>query len=86
MALTSLTGSIAHIPYLGLSFPGHIVGLLHRGRLYRFTTYTGAATTALAINSSTVEWQLEDARHGLRHGEGHPLHLPGDGTLASPLQ
>ena len=66
MALTSLTGSIAHIPYLGLSFPGHIVGLLHRGRLYRFTTYTGAATTALAINSSTVEWQLEDARHGLR--------------------
>ena len=62
---TSLTASIAHIPYLGASFPGHIVGFLHDGTLYRFTTYTGAVTTTLAVNASLVEWELQDTRHGL---------------------
>ena len=41
---TSLTASVAIIPWLRTAFPGFIVGLWHEGMLYRFATYTGART------------------------------------------
>ena len=89
----SLTGSIARIPYLGLSFPGHIVGLKVGATLYRFTTYTGALTTRLEVNDEEVVWELQDASHGLeivvdRKGVGaevaEPLWGPRDGTTMTP--
>lgn len=62
---TSLVGSIAMIPWIGRSFRGFIVGLLHRGNLYRFATYTGAVTERLEIDADTVTWTIRDPLYRL---------------------
>ncbi len=77
---TSLTGSIAMIPWVRRAFRGFIVGLWHRGQLYRFATYTGARTDLLRVTDGGVEWVLSDARHRLeieaRRGRGGVLKGP----------
>lgn len=62
---TSLTASIAKIPWLGRSFPGFIVGLLHAGVLYRFTTYKSGRVTSLSADQDRVVWVLENRHHRL---------------------
>lgn len=61
---TSVTISVARIPWLGGSFVGYIVGLLHDGVLYPFTTYNGAKMRAFAIKDGEARMTLE--RPGLR--------------------
>jgi tocopherol cyclase len=53
---TSLTASVAIIPWMRTSFRGFIIGLWHAGHLYRFATYTGARIEHLAIKGDHVEW------------------------------
>jgi tocopherol cyclase len=53
---TSLAASLAIIPWIRRPFLGFLVGLRHQDRLFRFTTYTGAKTTALRIDGSSVLW------------------------------
>jgi hypothetical protein len=55
---TSLTASVAIIPWRRSSFRGMIVGLWHDDRLYRFATYTGAETERLAVSDELVTWIL----------------------------
>jgi tocopherol cyclase len=62
---TCLTASIARIPWIGTTFSGFIVGLLWKGKLYRFATYTGARTIRLNIEENTVHWVIEDTRYRL---------------------
>ena len=62
---TSLTASIAIIPWVRTSFPGFIIGLLHEGKLYRFATYTGAKTDHLAVTEHTIAWAVGDKEHRL---------------------
>jgi hypothetical protein len=62
---TSLTGSVATIPWLGSAFRGFIVGLWHERVLYRFATYTGAQVEKLAVGERQVEWVMRDRRHRL---------------------
>ncbi len=38
----SLMASVAHIPWLGQYFVGYLCGFMLEGKLFRFTTYTGA--------------------------------------------
>ena len=64
-AATSLTASIAIIPWLGGSFRGFIIGLWHEGRLYRFATYTGAQVAKLAVEATHVNWSVRDRRYRL---------------------
>jgi tocopherol cyclase len=77
---TSLTASIAIIPWLRGSFPGFIVGLWHNEGLYRFATYTGARTEALDITDEAVTWAISDRRHRLEmraiRAEGGLLQAP----------
>jgi hypothetical protein len=62
----SLSGSIATIPWgipktgVQTAFPGFIVGLLLRGTLIRFTTYTGAVTERLSLEGNQIIWVLRD--------------------------
>ncbi|MDO8879582.1 MAG: tocopherol cyclase family protein [Coriobacteriia bacterium] len=78
---TSVMISVARIPWLGGSFVGYIVGLLHDGTLHEFTTYNGARMRAFSIRDGEARMTLE--RAGLRLEltvEGaHP------GELRSPL-
>jgi hypothetical protein len=62
---TSLTASVATIPWLGRSFRGFIIGFWHEGQLYRFATYTGARTEKLALAGRQVEWIVSDRRYRL---------------------
>ena len=72
---TSLTASVAIIPWIGRSFPGFIIGLWHEGVLYRFATYTGARIDRLDITDAEVRLDVQDRTHclemrALRRGGG----------------
>ena len=60
---TSITASIAVIPWLGSAFRGQIIGLWHERVLYRFATYTGARVEKLVIGEQAVDWVVRDRRH-----------------------
>jgi hypothetical protein len=83
---TSLTASIATIPWLGISFRGFIIGLWHGGSLYRFTTYTGAQMERLTIGEHEVYVAVSDRNHRLeitaRRGAGGVLRGPTGADMA----
>lgn len=62
---TSLTASIAAVPWFRSALRGFIVGLWHRRMLYRFATYTRADVERFAIEDDHVAWVVRDRRHGL---------------------
>lgn len=57
---TSLTLSVAHIPFGPLSFNGFITGLLLDGELYKFATYTGARIESLEIGEEQIKITMKD--------------------------
>ncbi len=77
---TSLTASIALIPFYVTTFRGFIIGLWHYGKLYRFATYTGAVTEQLEITDDHVFWTVADGRYRLEmvseRAEGGLLKAP----------
>lgn len=62
---TSLTASIAIIPWLNNSFRGFIGGIWHEGQLYQFATYTGAKIEKLEIFDDHIDWNLRDRNYRL---------------------
>ncbi|MCK8115350.1 tocopherol cyclase family protein [Anaerosoma tenue] len=77
----SMMISVARIPWLGGSFVGYIVGLLHDGELHEFTTYNGAKMRAFSIRDGEARMALEQAglRLELTVEGAHP------GELRSPV-
>jgi tocopherol cyclase len=77
---TSLTASLAIIPWIRRPFPGFIVGFRHGGRLYRFATYTGARMESLALTEDKIVWAVGDRDHRLEmcawRRQGGSLHAP----------
>lgn len=77
---TSITVSVATIPWLWTSFRGFIIGVWHERKLYRFATYTGAKITSLKLTDAQVVLHVEDQRHRLEveatRTEGGLLHAP----------
>lgn len=76
----SLTASVATVPWLGGSFRGFTIGLLHKARLYRFATYTGAKITSLQLTDTQARLRLSDKQYALEidalRSEGGLLHAP----------
>ena len=62
---TSLTASVARIPFKGLVFPGFIVGLWHAGKLHRFTTYVGATLEQVEADDEVVTLVMRNLTHRL---------------------
>ncbi|HNY63989.1 MAG TPA: tocopherol cyclase family protein [Deltaproteobacteria bacterium] len=77
---TSLSASMAVVPWIGRSFAGFTAGFLHRGRLLRFATYTGAVVEELSITDHEVSWTIRDREHVLEitatRAEGSLLLAP----------
>jgi hypothetical protein len=77
---TSLTASVAIIPWLRGSFPGFIVGLWNERILYRFATYTGARIEKLDIGDEAVTWIISNRHHRLEmraiRAEGGLIQAP----------
>jgi len=63
---TSLTGSLAIIPWIKHPFPGFIFGVLHDGVLFKFTTWNGTKITKLSYEEPMLELVLENKKHLLR--------------------
>ncbi|TAE48110.1 MAG: hypothetical protein EAZ89_15875 [Bacteroidetes bacterium] len=78
----SLTASVARIPWLGNAFTGYIAGLWWKGKLLRFTTYTGAKLEHVSINEDTVFYTLRDSKYRLEI----TAHQAKGTDLRSPLQ
>lgn len=78
---TSVMISVARIPWLGSSFVGYIVGLLHGGELHRFTTYNGTKMRAFSIREGQAHMTLarSDLSLELSVDGAHP------GKLRSPV-
>jgi len=64
-ANTSLTASVAIIPWMRSAFRGFICGLWHKGNLYRFATYTGAEIEKLQVFDDRIDWVLRDRQYRL---------------------
>lgn len=81
----SLSGSIAKIPWLGSHFTGYLFGLYYKGRVYRFTTYTGAKITELKATDSTIKSVVEDRHYRLeisaKRTDGVDLRAPSLGAM-----
>ncbi|MEL6822328.1 MAG: tocopherol cyclase family protein [Calditrichota bacterium] len=75
-----LSGSVAKIPWLFSSFRGFIYGLLLDGKLYRFTTYTGATVKELRLSNEHVFITIQDRKYLLEvkadRTDGGMLHAP----------
>ena len=57
---TSLFFSIAHIPFLGRSFQGHIGNLLIQKKQYRFATYNGTKVSGLMRKGKEIFFVAEN--------------------------
>jgi hypothetical protein len=77
---TSITISVATIPWLGNSFRGFIIGLWHNRQLYRFTQYNGSQITRLRLTDTHVILRTVNRTHRLEieatRSEGGLLHAP----------
>ena len=80
---TSVTASVAVIPWLRGAFTGFIAGLRHEGCLYRFATYTGARLERQETTEEAVILHYVDGRRN-----GHRLEIiatrANGGLLHSP--
>jgi hypothetical protein len=75
---TSVTVSVAKIPWMGGSFVGFIAGVWMSGTLYRFTSYTGSLLTAFESRMGGASMTYED-----RHFR---LEVQLDGAATAPLK
>ena len=67
-------------PWIGSSFRGFIIGLLHEGNLLRFATYTGAITESLTTLSDSVSWYVANRNYRLQIN----AHRAVSGNLRGP--
>jgi tocopherol cyclase len=80
---TCVTASVAVIPWVGSAFNGFIAGLWHRGRLYRFATYTGARLERQEVSDQRVVLHYADSRRDGYRLEVEATRASG-GLLRSP--
>ena len=95
---TSLIASAAIIPWIGRSFRGFIIGLMHEGRLYRWTTYNSSKELDLRVDDSHLYWSVtgpdglleiraERTRGGLLHAPLHKdMHRRVEETMDSTIE
>ena len=68
---TSLTLSVAKVPWMTGAFVGNIAGLLRDGELHRFATYTGASLRCIETGDSEAHLTIGDSREEIE------MHLHG---------
>lgn len=77
---TSLSISIAEIPWGNWHFNGFLIGLLFDGKLHRFTTYTGAKIEGLSVTDKLIRFSIEDNKKKLmisaHRSAGNALQAP----------
>ncbi len=82
---TSITLSIATIPWRGSSFRGFLAGFLFEGRLYRFATYLSTRLTRLEVNENLIYVEFESKKNILKVETDFTPANPG-GVLLAPYE
>ena len=86
---TSLSGSIAKIPWFGSYFTGYIFGFLYDKKLYKFTTYSGSKVTRLDVTDKNIRMRLENKVYNLDidadRSEGVELPAPKMGEMTAKV-
>lgn len=86
----SLTGSIAKIPWRGSFFTGFIFGFLLDGRLFRFTTYSGAKVESFRVESGKIVLRFETRAFALdieaERRDGVELSAPSLGAMTARIR
>jgi tocopherol cyclase len=86
----SLFGSVAKIPWRKSWFTGYIFGLLYKGKIFRFTTYTGARLGRLDVTPEKVAVRIEGRKHALDieadRREGVELAAPSLGDMTAKVR
>jgi len=87
---TSLTCSIARVPFRGRVFTGFIIGLLHNGRIERFATYNGAVIERLKVEAEHVEISVRRKKRRLhvraKRVSGAVLASPVEGVMEGRIR
>jgi tocopherol cyclase len=85
----SLMVSIANVPWLGKSFDGFLIGLWYEGRLYKFTTYSGARITGFQYDQEKLMIQVQSKGYRLEielsYQRGAVLRTPVVGEMQGRL-
>jgi hypothetical protein len=74
--------SVARIPWIGNSFTGFLAVFLFQGKIYRYTSYTGARLTKIALTAKEIHIEIKDKNHHISVKAQHESH----GLLAAPLK
>jgi tocopherol cyclase len=86
----SLFGSVAKIPWRGSYFTGTIFGFFYKGKVFRFTTYTGAKVRRLHVDAHKIEIAIEDKKRGLEisadRQEGVDIPAPKLGDMTAKVK
>ncbi|TXT53860.1 MAG: hypothetical protein BAJATHORv1_110052 [Candidatus Thorarchaeota archaeon] len=85
----SFTSSIATIPWFGTEFAGFLIGLLYGGKVYRFTTYTGARLSKIQVSEKNILFQVHDKNHAIvvnaSRADGATLRSPVRGSMSGRI-
>ena len=88
IAGASIFGSIATIPWKRSQFTGFLIAMLHKGRLYTFTTYN-KAQCKLTVTDSLVRINCIkkniSASITIQRKPGKPLPAPYNGSMQSKI-
>ena len=86
---TSIMASFAKIPWMGSAFDGYIVGFYHKGKVHRFTTYTGAKVTKLKLGDEKIVMHFADKKKRLEitayKAKGVNLPSPVEGSMTGRI-
>jgi tocopherol cyclase len=86
---TSLMVSVANVPWLKNSFDGFIAGFYHDGRLYPFTTYSGARIVYLHYDQKKLKLHFQSKQYRLEISvscqRGAELLTPVQGAMQGRL-
>lgn len=87
---TSVTCSIARVPFLGGTLTGVLAGVLVGGTLYRFATYTGVRLDRLRRDGETLHIAMHDRKRRLelavRPAPGALLRSPDEGRMIGTVR
>ena len=87
---TSLTCSVARVPFRRTEFTGFIIGLYTGGKLYSFTTYNGSNLAVIEYDDDSVALTVQNGNMVLRirarREEGVQLASPIQGEMSGRIE